>query len=369
MKIKQKAKKKRKNILFFVSIATAVLLLTVFFNLSKTLALSDGWAKGIWNNSLLQYISSVWRVVDNPADSPPSIGWLKSSSNIKGPCLKDGDYEVYFQNTDLGENTRFVSGKAWFGIGTEADSGGNCQGDLPSLGWLDFGADPGSLCSGQSDCHAARWHKNGSDDYSGYLDGYAHIESTKENGWVRLRGNNNGEKYAVAMDSRGILSGYAWNSGIETDPSLVGNQGLGWIKMDGLQIAECDISCVPKKLCQGKTFPGSSYTDTDYCNSGSTVVPDLGGGSSFTKWTCTRGCGSKSCEPEIIIPENGQCGSFNGNSICDKNNVPAGKLCASGTPSTPIYTALTATWTCGNECGAKVTCNASAKCGWTETNP
>lgn len=370
---KNKTKKKKRKI-FFVSvilIAAAVFLLAVFFDFSKTLAFSNGWSVGIWNNSLLQRIGGVWQVVNNPAGSPPAIGWLKSSS-FKGSCFKDADYEVYFQNTDIGADVRNVRGSAWFGIGSKPDSGGECDspGDLPSLGWLDFGTDPNSLCSGQLDCHAAQWHKTGSegDNYTGYLDGYAHVRSMKENGWVRLRGSNNGEKYAVTMDNNGALSGYAWNSGIETNSDLVGNQGLGWIKMDGLQIAECKIEPSTVDLCEGKSFNKEDLTNISFCSTGATCVPDWIDADHFKTWTCTRGCGSMPGTPNLITPEYGKCGSVD--YICDKSNLPDdSKLCASGTASSVTFSAITAKWTCGNDCGEKVECSAASRCGWIETNP
>lgn len=364
-KIKRKKPKARKIIL--TAIFSLSILGLAFFSLPKTRAVVSwgaGWGKGIWNNYIAGYDE------DDPSFSP-TIGWLKSSSNTDGPCMKDADYEIYFEDSGT-VGTRYVSGRAWFGIGSQPDNDGTCdvgaEKDLPSLGWLDFDANPGTLCEGQGDCHAARWHKDGDDDHSGYLDGYAHIRSMEENGWVRLRGDNNGEKYAVRVDNDGILSGYAWNSGAEIDPSLVGNQGLGWIKMDGLQIAECELDASTKELCEGESFEGSSCS-SGFCPGGATCTPDMLDANHFKTWTCTRGCGSKPGVPVPIVPETGQCGSFNGNSICDKNNVPAGKLCASGTPSTPNYTALTSTWTCGNDCGKKVECSASTKCGWTEINP
>ncbi|MFA5925977.1 MAG: hypothetical protein WC831_03495 [Parcubacteria group bacterium] len=357
MKNKKNKENNVKKIFLVVLLAIAIGLISLFTD-SKTRAALDGWGAGIWNNYIAGH-------AENDSSIPPTIGWLKSSSSVNGPCLKTADsaeYEVYFENTDLGENVRYVSGKAWFGIGSQSDSGADCQEDLPSLGWLNFGGDPGSFCSGQGDCHAARWHKTGGDDYTGYLDGYAKIESMGDSGWIRLRGDNNGEKYKVMMDSSGVLSGYAWSSGEEN--TISGNSGLGWIKMDGLQIAECDLTCVPKKLCQGSSFSGTSCSD--FCSYGSTCAPDLDGETSFTNWTCTRGCGSKSCEPEIIVPENGVCGPVD--YICDRN-VDESKLCASGTASVPTYYEKTASWTCGNDCGEKVTCSAATQCGWIETNP
>ncbi len=339
-----------------MSIAAAVLFLTVFLMSQKTKALLDGWGIGIWNDTAGYDLSN-----NEQFSGKPAIGWISSSSDVSS-CIKGASYSLHFAG-NKSDIQRDVKGKAWFGIGSEPDSGGSCQSDLPSLGWLDFeaGTPPPSSCPG--DCHAAQWHQQPGGGYTGSLDGWAKITSMGDNGWVRLKGAN----YNTTSDTNGVLSGFAWNSGSEI--SLGGNSGLGWIKMDGLKIVECNISsCATKQLCRDSTF---SSCDASFCAGGGSSCAL---GSDKISWTCSSGCGSVSCDSgniHWVDPEIGACGSFNGNSICDKSNTPSNKLCATGTPSTVNYTALTAQWTCGNTCpgGSIVSCSASTRCGWIETNP
>jgi hypothetical protein len=351
--------KKRKTILFVVPIIVAVLFLTVFFVSHKILASLEGWGSGIWNNYVAGH-------AENDPSVPPTIGWLSSSSELSG-CggALSKKYSINLGGVDE-DVDKPVFGSAWFGIGSQSDSGGACQNDPPSLGWLNFSAGYPSFCTG-SDCHAAMWHKNeGGTDKEGYFDGWAKMTSLGDNGWVRLKGDNNGEKYKVTVSRTGILSGYAWNSG--TESAISGNSGLGWIKMDGVKVSDCKLGCATKQVCQGQTLSGTTC-DSSYC-SGSGTSCVLGGDK--LSWTCSNSCGDVSCNVNIVSPKVGVCGSLNGKYICDSANPPtAGKLCADAAAyNNDLNTSgITATWTCGNDCGTKVTCSASAKCGWTETNP
>ena len=351
--------KKGENILFIVPIVMAVLCLSVFFMPQKSKALLDGWGTGIWNDLVI--MSGV------PTDTGiPTIGWLSSSSELSG-CggALSKKYSINLGGVDE-DIDKPVFGSVWFGIGSQPDSGGACQNDSPSLGWLNFSAGFPSFCSGD-DCHAAMWHKNaGGTDKEGYFDGWAKVTSMGDNGWVRLKGDNNGEKYKVTVSRTGILSGYAWNSG--TENAIPGNSGLGWIKMDGIKVSDCKLGCATKEVCQGQTLPGTTC-DSSYCSgSGATCV--LGGDK--LSWTCSNSCGDVSCAPSIVDPQVGVCGSLNGRYICDTANPStASKLCNDPAMYNDDLnsSSVTATWTCGNTCGTKVTCSASARCGWIETNP
>lgn len=351
----EKNRKKKVILITLLFIAIVASIFTIVFNFKKVLAVGEGWGVGIWNNYIAGH-------AENDPKDPPAIGWLKSSSDLKGPCFVGGNYSIVFSSGNPGDEERFVSGKAWFGIGSEADTDGDCQNDLPSLGWFDFGAGAPSFCSGQGDCHAARWHSTSDDNYTGYLDGYAQVTSMGNNGWVRLRDpNSDPKKYAVSVDSGGYLSGFSWNSGLEN--TREGNSGLGWIKMDGLKIEECRLGCATKELCGSNVF--SSCDSSSFCT-GSGVACSLTSG---TTWTCSNSCGSIDCEVIPTIPEYGQCGELNNGHICDRDSQPVPeKLCEEGTPSTVSYSAFTAKWTCGNNCGEKVECSAGTSCGWIETN-
>lgn len=362
MKAKQKAKKKRNAILFIVPAAVVVLLLTVFFVSHKTLASLEGWGTGIWNN----YIEGH---AQNDPNVPPTIGWVSSNSELSG-CggALSKKYSINFGDPDKDTGVRPIYGSAWFGIGSKSDSGGTCDspGDLPSVGWLNFSAGSPYFCSG-ADCHSAMWHPNtvGQVDKVGYLDGWANITSMGNSGWVRLK-DPSGTHYAVNSNATGILSGYGWNSG--TEDAFSGNSGLGWIKMDGLKVGDCKLGCATKQVCRGQTLSGSSC-DSSYCIGDGTACAL---GSDKLSWTCNNSCGDVSCAPAIIDPIVGVCGSLNGKYTCDPKNPPtADKLCS----DPAMYngdldsSSVTATWTCGNTCGTKVTCSASTRCGWIETNP
>ncbi len=350
--------KKSKQLYLLISLAALLVGVVFSFGFNKSLAFPQGWGAGIWNNYVVGHS-------EHDPSIPPTIGWLKSSSDINGPCLLGEGYSIVFSSGNPGDSERYVSGKAWFGIGSQSDSDGSCQDDLPSLGWLNFEAGAPPFCSGD-DCHAARWYKTGSDDYTGYLDGWAQVTSMGDNGWVRLRDPNpDPKKYSVSVDASGVLSGYSWNSGPES--TISGNSGLGWIKMDGLKIEECNLGCATKLLCGTDTF---SSCDATFC-SGSGASCTLG--ADEKSWTCSNGCGSVPCEPNIIDPEIGVCGLLGGKSICGYSGTPSDDdLCANGTtPHNFTKGVYTATWTCGSdECGGEeVSCSASARCGWIETNP
>lgn len=400
MKKKQKGRKKRKdgkNILLLGFVTTAVFCLAVFFGFSKTLAFGGGWATGIWNNSLLQYIGGAWQVVDNPMSSPPTIGQLSSNSELSG-CngSLNQKYSVHFAG-NLGDSERAIQGQAWFGIGSQPDLNStdvNCDSngdgtndsDLPSSpGWLSFGEAPDTAwCSAQGidpnicgSGHIAKWHDADSDPkngFAGYIDGWAKIDSMMhmpkpdgtfaDNGWVRI--------YHADVNSEGAIPDgpdfYAWNSGEEN--TTAGNSGLGWIKLNGLKLVECDLSCATKQLCKGEKF---SDSDSNFCaGNGATFVL----GSDKVSWSCSSSCGSVSCgngNINWIDAEVGACGALNGKSICDPKQAPTSdNLCANGTtPHNFSRNAITATWTCGNSCsgGSVASCSASARCGWIETAP
>ncbi len=355
LKTKKHKKKNKKYIsTFCLAIATtAVLFLTVYFLSHKTLAWAEGWGAGIWNNYIIGH-------AENDPNDPPTIGWLKSSSGINGPCLLGDGYSVVFSSGTPGDSERFVSGKAWFGIGSETDEDGDCQSDLPSLGWLDFGAGFPSFCV-TGDCHAARWHKTGSDNYTGYLDGWAKVTSMGDDGWVRLKGTG----YEASCNSSAVLSGYSWNSGREN--TISGNSGLGWIQMDGLKVEECNLGCATKILCGSGTF---SSCDASFCSgSGASCILEA----DRRSWTCSNGCGSIPCTANIVVSEVGICGPLNGKSLCEPGaEVTDEDLCANGTtPHNFNQGAVTATWTCGStDCGgSEASCSARTMCGWVETNP
>ncbi|MFA6285574.1 MAG: hypothetical protein WC643_03555, partial [Parcubacteria group bacterium] len=351
---------KRKTILFVVPIIVAVLFLTVFFVSHKILASLEGWGSGIWNN----YIEGH---AQNDPNVPPTIGWLSSNSELSG-CggALSKKYSINFGEPDEETGERPVYGSAWFGVGSKEDSNGACDSDLPSLGWLNFSVGYPSFCSGD-DCHAAMLHPNTeeADNYAGYLDGWAQVTSMGNNGWVRLK-DPSGTHYGVTSSTRGLLSGYGWNSG--TEDAFLGNSGLGWLKLSGLKVGDCKLGCATKQICLGQTIPGTTC-DSSYC-SGSSTACTLG--SDKLSWTCSNSCGDVSCNIHIINPEVGVCGSLSGKYICDSANPPAAsKLCSDPATYNDDLNAsgVTATWTCGNDCGTKVTCTASAKCGWTETAP
>lgn len=347
-KMATKKQKNKKILPVLLSVAIAAVGFAVIFNFQKVLAVGEGWGAGIWNNFVAGY-------AENDPTVPSTIGWLKSNSDMNGPCLASGSYGVVFTSGNPESDERYVSGQAWFGIGSETDSGGDCQADLPSLGWLDFGAGSPPFCSGD-DCHAARWHKEG------YLDGWAQVTSMGDNGWVRLKGTD----YGASCDANGVLSGYVWNSG--TENTISGNSGLGWIKMDGLKIEECNLGCATTPpLCGTSTY---STCDSSFCTgTGASCISNPV--NNFTSWTCSSSCGSLPCHVEPTIPKNGQCGELHNRAICEKDNPPTDKLCADPTTYNNDLdrNGVTATWTCGNDCGEVVECSAKARCGWIETNP
>jgi len=365
MKIKQKIHKKTKKILFIVSVSLIVLFLAVFFVSDKTLAsLVEGWGVGIWNDLVI--ISGV------PTDTGiPTIGRLSSKDSLCGSALSK-KYSINFGGADEDEE-RPILGSAWFGIGSEEDQWdqtANCPGgdaDLPSLGWLNFSAGAPSFCTGD-DCHAAMWHKNeGGTGKEGYLDGWAQVTSMGDNGWVRLRGDNDGEKYKVTLNSAGKLSGFGWNSG--TGDAIPGNSGLGWINMEGLKPGDCKLGFKTIQLCPGEKITDSSCDPSKYCTGNSPLSCSF---TSDTSWTCSNNCGDVDGRIFFINPKIGVCGELNGRYICSSDTPPtANKLCseASAYNNDLSTSGITTTWTCGNRCGKTVNCSASVKCGWTEINP
>ncbi|MDI6777878.1 MAG: hypothetical protein QMD77_01695 [Patescibacteria group bacterium] len=362
-KTKKKAGNKKIKIIS-VSVATFIAVifgLAVFLNFHKTLAQSvGGWAKGIWNDTVGYDLLG-----NEQLSGGPSTGWISSNSGTSS-CLKGAGYGVNFSG-NLGDSERGIIGNAWFGIGSRPDPdlvNGECDSDLPSLGWIDFDAGSPPFCAGLGggDCYSARWHNDGA-DYTGYIDGWARVRSLGDNGWARLKGAN----YGLRSDASGVLSGYAWNSG--TEPTIVGNSGLGWIDLTGLKIGECNVRCATKQLCRGSTF---SSCDSSFCT-GDGASCALGGDG--ISWACSSSCGSTSCNDNIywIDPEVGVCGPLDGKSLCDPNQMPTDdNLCANGTtPHNLNRSGIVATWTCGsNQCGGEeVSCSATARCGWIETAP
>lgn len=359
----KKKNKKRKAIIFFSSVGIAVFCLSAFFVSHETLASLEGWGSGIWNN----YVASH---AENDPSVPPTIGWVSSNSELSG-CggALSKKYSINFGDADKDTGDSPIYGLAWFGIGSKPDSGGTCDNprDLPSVGWLNFSAGSPYFCSG-TDCHSAMWHPNtvGQVDKAGYLDGWANVTSMGNNGWVRLK-DPSGTRYAVTSSATGLLSGYGWNSG--TEGAIDGNSGLGWIKMDGLKVGDCKLGPRTATLCTGQKITDATCDPLKYCSGDGTLSCAFTGD---TSWTCSNTCGETTGNISFIAPKTGVCGSLNGKYICDSANPPtAGKLCADASAyNNDLSTSgITATWTCGNDCGTKVTCSASAKCGWTETNP
>jgi hypothetical protein len=363
MRTKQKTKKKGKAIIFFGSVVIAVLFLTVFFVSHKTLASPEGWGAGVWNN----YIEGH---AQNDSNVPPTIGWVSSNSELSG-CggALSKKYSINFGDADKVTGARPITGNAWFGIGSQPDSGGACDspGDLPSLGWLNFSAGSPSFCSG-ADCHAALWHSTGTGgDDTGYLDGWANVTSMGNSGWVRLK-DPAGTRYGVTSNATGLLSGYGWNSGTET--AIDGNSGLGWIKMDGLKVGDCKLGPRTATLCTGQKITDATCDPLKYCSGDGTLSCAFTGD---TSWTCSNNCGDVTGNIFFVSPKVGVCGALNGKSACDPKNTPtADKLCSDAAAYNGDFdrsNGITATWTCGNICGTVVNCSASARCGWIETAP
>lgn len=137
-KTKQKKQGKKKIFtLSFIAMAITVILYGIFFMSHYSLADDAGWGKGIWNNTL-EYLGGIERFWSATPEAPPAIGWLSSSSRLS-VCngALNGKYTLS-TGGDPGATERPVRGAAWFGIGSETDSNGACQSDLPSLGWLRF---------------------------------------------------------------------------------------------------------------------------------------------------------------------------------------------------------------------------------------
>ena len=336
-----------------VAFAVVVFGAAILFAPRKTAAQSaTGWAIGIWND-VIGYLNGAEQLSGIPA-----VGWLSSSSDLRGNGTTQ-KYSVVLAG-NAGDIERQVSGSAWFGIGSQADSGGASQNDLPSLGWLDFGAGSPSFCSG-GDCHGAMWHKQGS-DIQGYLDGWARVRALGENGWLRLKGPNG--NYSVTSNSD-VLNGYAWNSGGEA--TIQNNSGLGWINLTGLKMKECNMACGTATYCPGQQL---SSCQSNYCPGDGSPTCSLQ--SDKLSWSCSSGCGQISCTASPIYPETGTCGPLDGKSLCDPNTVPTNAdMCASGSVHNFTRNAVTATWSCGsNQCGgSEASCSARDICGWIETTP
>lgn len=351
---------------------TVVFFAAVFFDFRKTMASLEGWGTGAWNDTV-GYIKDMLGNYTEQFSGEPTTGWLSSNSQLSG-CggALSQKYSIIISG---GDSERTVGGSAWFGIGSDSDSTGDCQSDLPSLGWLKFDVGYPSFCSSMGlVCNKSMWHKkDGGSGLEGTINGWAQITSMmqmprpdgtfSDNGWVELKDIN--------VDSSGMISGWGWNSGEETldyrDPALGGNSGLGWIKMDGLKIVECDIGCSPKQLCRGSTF---SSCDASFCaGSGTSCALQ----EDKVSWNCSSDCGEISCSPQMIDPEIGVCGPLNGKSLCDLGREPTDEeLCANNmSPHNFSRGVPTATWECGNSCpgGSVVSCSARTRCGWIETNP
>ncbi|MDI6777704.1 MAG: hypothetical protein QMD77_00775 [Patescibacteria group bacterium] len=92
-------------------------------------------------------------------------------------------------------------------------------------------------------------------------------------------------------------------------------------------------------------------------------------------WTCSNSCGSVECPANVLPVEDGQCGTSDGEPICDGRTLTGAELCAGGSPSpsNPDTTGYEASWDCLGSCGGNPvdSCSASGKksCGWIETNP
>jgi|GEM_PF-3127481 len=364
MRIKQKKKNISIPLGFSIVIFVALALNLAFFCASsKTRASVAGWGSGIWNN----YVAGFG---EDDVNIPPTIGLLSSNSDLCGNALTK-KYSINFGDADKDTGNRPVTGSVWFGIGSNEDpkdQTASCSaggGDLPSLGWLNFSAGTPSFCSG-TDCHSAIWHpKEGGTENEGYLDGWANVTALGSNGWVRLK-DPSGAKYAVLSSADGILSGFGWNSG--TEGAIEGNSGLGWIKMDGLKVGDCKLAPKTVQLCVGQTITDPTCDPSKYCTGDGTLSCAFAGD---TSWTCSNTCGDATGNISFVDPEVGVCGSLDGKYICDPKNPPtADKLCSEAAAyNNDLNTSgITATWTCGNACGTKVTCSASARCGWVETN-
>ena len=202
--------------------------------------------------------------------------------------------------------------------------------------------------------------------------------TTAENGWVRI--------YKANVDSQGAISddptnksNFAWNSGNSgpADDAPVNNNtntGLGWIDLAGLKVNNCNgsVGCSTRGMCPGINFgdPGAlSCTVEELCSGTSetkTVACD------GRKWTCSNGCETQSNTVFDKTWEQGECGTFNGGSICGQE-AKADSWCKQGTKGNEIPGSVTETWTCGADaCGSsgkQVTCSAKTRCGWIETNP
>jgi hypothetical protein len=182
----------------------------------------------------------------------PAVGWASFSS---GQTTCGGSAYAVTLGGNQGDDTRPVSGYAWFGIGSASDpysttlSGLACQSDAESIGWVNFQAGAPAFCN-TSDCHPAEWHRTGS-DFQGYIDGWAKIVSMGDDGWIRLKGPT----YGLSLQQDGLTTGdsYGWNSG-GSDISIGNNAGLGWTKFANAEI--CSIA-----------FPSASQTIPETANS------------------------------------------------------------------------------------------------------
>jgi hypothetical protein len=378
-------KKKKKTKLHtgkpYTILAIVVFVFGMAILLNGTVILADiqGWAKGIWNDTL-DYVGGMENL-----SGIPTVGWLSSSSGLS-VCSQGATYKITLAE---GTDERILKGAAWFGIGSvgdpiDDDAAGSCQSDSPSLGWLNFDQGSPAPCPNNEFCYPAKWTKtaNGT-GLEGTITGWAQITSmmampkndgTKaQNGWVKIYGapvNSEGIIYDNgSLSPGGVKTNYAWSSGEET--TIQNNSGLGWIKLDGLKISECSLpKCSYKEICETATL--SSCDVASFCSSDANPTAQCIVAPNGKDWTCKNDCGETPCPNKIITAEPGECGDVK--SICDNpsQNPPDTVLCKKGTPSSITRESYEITWTCGNNaCGGTVSveCSASVRCGWIETNP
>jgi hypothetical protein len=229
-----------------------------------------------------------------------------------------------------------------------------------NIGWVSFNESDLSGCP-QGQCVAKRDGIN--------IKGWARILGIKDaaavgnsggwQGWLSLSGPGYGLK--LDTDNNKFQSGsYAWSD------------ELGWVDFSRVTFTPpCSPLCgsaVSQTFCAGGSGPASNL-----CASG---TPSAVSGSGPWNWTCDCGGSTTSCTAGVTYPENGQCGTADGGSLCQGRAPTNADLCAGGTSNPPASSLNLDTyevkWTCEGICSSvNEDCSAQGKkaCGWIETNP
>lgn len=292
-----------------------------------------------------------------------------------------------------------VTGYAWMNAGSDPDNGLQ-----NGIGWIDFNpqdhcttgapgpgqyqaascdptSDPGLNC-GKGVARVTGINLQGCARIVSIAQATVGSNSGGWQGWIKLKGTaQNGSEYGVTMNSDGtfckpgVPSTYVVNGKNECH---AWSSELGWIDFSRASYTQ---PCTPiggiigaalsKTYCSGGPIP----SEPDLCDGNSQLFGSAPSGSSPWSWQCeNKTCPGlpKTYNKSVSPTEDGQCGTADGETLC--NGLGSLAWCKPGSSliGSPKDDGYDTTWQCGGTCGGAVdSCSAKGKkaCGWIESNP